>query len=245
MNKLTTISQQPKLLWFLITTYVSVILLANWFDIRIIKILGLAIDAGTLIFPFTFLCSNLITEVYGYKFARRAIWVGFLFNFIFIGYGQLIIHLPSPDYALATNTNFDNLLNFNIRVIMASVCAYLFSEPLNSYIMAKLKILTNGKNMSMRFVLSTTIASFFDSFCFGFMAFAGIMPKLDLIYFNLTLWLIKVVVEIIGLPFSIYCANALKFHEKLDMYDMGTNFTLFSLESNYDSRNNHYNNLEE
>jgi uncharacterized integral membrane protein (TIGR00697 family) len=239
MNK-STITQHPKALWFLIITYVSVILLANWFDIRLIKVFGLETDAGTLIFPLTFLCSDLITEVYGYKFARRAIWTGFLFNLVFIIYGQLVVHLPSPDYAQATNTNFDTLLGFNIRIILASTLSYFCAEPLNSYLMAKLKLKTNGKYMSVRFVLSTFIASFFDSFIFGSLAFGGTMPNADLIRFNATMWLIKVTIEIIGLPISIRLAKILKKHESLDMYDTGTRFNVFSLDTNYNNSNNHF-----
>ncbi len=240
MNEYKSIHEHPKALWFLIITYVSVILLANWFDIRLIKIFGLETDAGTLIFPITFLCSDLITEVYGYKFARRAIWTGFLFNLVFIIYGQLIVHLPGPDYALATNTNFDTLLGFNTRIILASTFSYFCAEPLNSYLMAKLKLKTKGKYMSIRFVASTFIASFFDSFIFGSLAFGGTMSNTDLIRFNTTMWIIKVAIEIIGLPISIRMAKALKKYESLDMYDTGTKFNIFSLDANYNNSNNHF-----
>ncbi len=236
----STISQQPKALWFLLITYVSVILLANWFDIRLIKVFGLDTDAGTLIFPLTFLCSDLITEVYGYKFARQAIWTGFLFNLVFVLYGQLVVHLPSPDYAKAVNANFDTLLGFNTRIILASTLSYFCAEPLNSYLMAKLKLKTNGKYMSVRFVFSTFIASFFDSFIFGSLAFGGTMPNSDLISFNATMWLIKVAIEILGLPVSMYLAKRLKKYENLDIYDSGTKFNVFSLDTNYNHSNNHF-----
>ncbi len=243
MTNATHIRQQPKALWFLLVSYTAVILLANWYDIRLIQIAGLETDAGTLIFPFTFILSDLITEVYGYKYARRAIWTGFLFNFIFIAYGQLVVHLPSPSYALATNNSFDTLLSFNARIIIASTISYLCAEPLNSYIMARLKLKTLGKYMSVRFVSSTIIASLFDSFVFGTLAFAGTMPVHDLIKFNLTMWGIKVFIEVCGLPLSVKLANKLKQHEQLDMYDDGTKFNLFSLEANYSAKNNHYNSM--
>src|SRR5262245_18687209 len=104
---------QPDWLWFLTLTYAMVIELTNWFDPRLINI-GLDTDAGTLIFPLTFLLSDLITEVYGYKYARRAIWCGFLFNALFIIYGQIVIHMPSPSYP-TNNDMFDTLLTTNIR----------------------------------------------------------------------------------------------------------------------------------
>ena len=94
---------QFKVLWLLIMLYVLVIVMSNWFDSRIIQLHGsLVTDAGTLIFPITFLVSDLITEVYGYKFARKAIWFGFIFNFIFILFGIVVTHSASPDFALKT-----------------------------------------------------------------------------------------------------------------------------------------------
>ncbi len=234
------IQQYPQLLWFIQLSYTAVILLANWFDIRMIKIGSIETDAGTLIFPFTFILSDLITEVYGYKFARRAIWVGFMFNFVFVLYGQLIIHLPSPDYALATNDKFDSLLGFNARIIIASTISYLCAEPLNSFIMAKLKLKTGGRLMWLRFVSSTAVAALFDSFLFGTLAFYGTMPVSDLLIFNGTMWAIKVFIEICGLPLSLSLARRLKRHEELDMYDVGTKFSLFTLEASYAKSNNHY-----
>lgn len=236
----TEIKQFPKFLWFLQVSYVSVILLANWFDIRIIEIGPIATDAGTLIFPFTFLLSDLITEVYGYKFARRAIWTGLAFNFIFMIYGQIIIHFPSPDYAVAANAKFDSLMSSNIRIIIASTVSYLLSEPINSYIMAKLKIRTRGRFMSFRFVVSTFVASFFDSFVFGTIAFYGIIPGFELIKFNAAMWFIKVAVEVFGLIFSLKLAMKLKKFEGLDMYDTRTNFSIFKWEAVYTADANMY-----
>jgi len=240
-NNNLSIEQYPRLLWFIQLSYTAVILLANWFDIRMIRIGNIETDAGTLIFPLTFILSDLITEVYGYKFARRAIWVGFLFNFLFIAYSQLIIHLPSPDYALDTNTKFDSLLGFNARIIVASTISYLCAEPLNSLIMAKLKLKTKGSLMWLRFITSTVIASCFDSFLFGTLAFYGTMPLRDLIIFNATMWGIKVFIEVCGLPLSLTLAQKLKKYENLDMYDTGTKFSLFSLDARYAPGNNHFN----
>ncbi len=234
------IKQFPKFLWFLQAAYVSVILLANWFDIRIIEIGPIATDAGTLIFPFTFILSDIITEVYGYKFARRAIWTGLLFNFAFLVYAQIVVHFPSPGYAIGTNAKFDSLMGFNIRIIIASTLSYLLSEPVNSYIMARLKIKTKGKYMSFRFVFSTFIASFFDSFIFGTIAFYGIIPGVELIKFNAAMWLIKVAVEVFGLVFSLKLAKMLKNFERIDIYDINTNFNLFKLEATYADEVNLY-----
>jgi hypothetical protein len=240
MKNVTIIKQYPNLLWLIQLAYTAIILLANWFDIRMIQLWGIATDAGTLIFPFTFLLSDLITEVYGYKFARRAIWAGFGFNLVFILYSQLVVHLPSPSYAVATNNQFDSLVGFNVRIILASTISYLCAEPINSFIMAKMKLTTHGKLIWLRFVVSTAIAAFIDSFVFGMLAFYHTMPTVSLLKFNLSMWLIKLAIEIIGLPLSLAVVHKLKQYEQLDIYDAGTKFSLFSLEANYSSSQNHY-----
>jgi uncharacterized integral membrane protein (TIGR00697 family) len=236
---ISSIELRPNYLWFLTLAYAMIIVLANWFDPRLIKLFGLTTDAGTLIFPFTFLLSDLITEVYGYKQARRAIWCGFLFNVLFIFYGQLVIHLPSPDFP-TNNALFDTLIAINIRVIVASIVSYFSSEPLNSFLMAKLKVKMEGRYMAIRFVLSTVIASGVDSFIFGALAFYGMMHNDDLFILIMTMWWIKVLIEILGLPLSIRLAKRLKKIERLDIYDRRTNFSLLSLNSSYSATDNEY-----
>ena len=231
----------PKYLWFLILSYAMVIVLANWFDARLIHIFGLDTDAGTLIFPLTFLLSDLITEVYGYKQARRAIWCGFLFNAVFLIYGQIVIHLPGPSYA-TQNALFDTLLATSTRIIFASTISYFISEPANAFIMAKLKLKMHGKYLALRFVLSTAVASGFDSAIFGTLAFYGTMSNTNLIALILTMWFFKVLVEIIGLPLSIRLTHKLKKAEQLDIYDKNTKFNIFKLNANYTIGDNEFKN---
>lgn len=234
-----TMSLQPNLLWFLTLSFAMIIVLSNWFDARLIHIFGLDTDAGTLVFPFTFLLSDLITEVYGFKHARRAIWCGFLFNAIFIIYGQIIVRLPSPEYA-TNNAIFDSLLVVNARIIIASTISYLCSEPMNSMIMAKLKIKMSGRYLGLRFVSSTVIASGIDSLLFGCIAFYGAMSNYHLFFFIVTMWLIKVFIEILGLPISIKLTKKLKAIEQLDTYDKKTDFNLFTLDTKYSDADNEY-----
>lgn len=231
---------QPKYLWFLVMSYCVVILMSNWFDARLIRLYIFATDAGTLVFPLTFLLSDLITEVYGYEQARRAIWCGFLFNALFIIYGQIVTHLPSPIYAIDSNATFDAILAKNSRIFIASSISYICSEPLNAFTIAKLKILTGGKYLALRFIVSTFLASGLDSAIFATLAFVGLMSNYNLLTLMLTMWGLKVAIEIIGLPVSISLTRLLKKTEMLDIFDKGTNFDLFSLEVHYTAKNNRY-----
>ncbi len=229
-----------RFLWFLIVLYVTVLLMSNWYDARIISIFGINTDAGTLIFPISFLCADIITEVYGYKRARMAIWCAFLLNMLFLLFGILIVNLPSPEFATSTNHAFDMIVSMNIWIIIASVVSYFCGEPLNALLVAKLKLRFQGKYMPVRFFLSTFIAAFIDSFIFSFIAFAHIFSIKTIITLAITMWLIKVCIELIGLPFSVYLSKRLKRAERTDIYDSDTQFSLFSLDDRYTKEANHY-----
>lgn len=146
---------------------------------------------------------------------------------------------PSPSYQ-TNNQMFDSLLAINVRIILASAISYLSSEPLNSFLMATIKIKMQGRLIGVRFVFSTVIASAGDSALFTCLAFYGTMKTHDLILLAVTMWLIKVFIEFIGLPISIILSKKLKEKERMDMYDRGTKFNIFSLDTNYKKENNAY-----
>jgi len=231
---------QPKYLWFLIMSYAMIISISNWYDSRLISLFNLTISPGTLSFPLSFLVSDIITEVYGYKNARKAIWAALFFNSAFLIFGEIITKLPSPSFAIENNEAFDKLLHINFWIICGSFTSYLVSEPINSYFIAKLKVICNGKYIGLRFISSTIIATLIDSIIFISIAFHNLINRTNLLKMILTVWLIKCIIEIIGLPISIRLANWLKGNEKLDIYDVKTNFNPFSLNTNYDSNNNRY-----
>ncbi len=212
------------------------LVMANWFDPRLVSLFGLNTDAGTLAFPVSFLLADVITEVYGYKFARLAIWLGFFWNMVFLIYGAFITHLPHPAYLQGPQV-FDRLFTADVRIIVASLCSYFCAEPLNAYLLARLKIWMQGRKMAVRFVASTLCASAVDSAIFTVIAFSGVIPSNQLLIFMMTMWGIKVMVEIIGLSLSIPLAIRLKKIEQVDRFDVGTDFTLLSLDLSYQSYN--------
>lgn len=231
---------EPKYLWFLVLSYCTVLLLANWFDVRLVQLFSIDTDAGTLIFPLSFLLSDLITEVYGYQQARRAIWCGLLFNMLFILYGQVVIHLPSPQNALLDNRAFDAMMALNTRIILASIISYLCAEPLNALTMAKLKMYFSGRKLALRFVASTCIASAADTTLFVTLAFYGLLSQTTLLQLMLTMWCLKVFIEVMLLPLSLYLTQVLKQYEQRDIYDQMTDFSLFSLSVNYSQQDNRF-----
>lgn len=232
------IRMQPRVLWFLMLSYSMVLVFANWFAARLITFHGFTTDGGTLLFPLTFIITDMIAEVYGYKHARRAIWAGFLFNLLFLGYGHLISLFPSPDYYQA-EAGFDQVIAVSGRIVLASLVSYLCAEPLNIYLVAKMKIWCEGRKMALRFVFSTVISAAIDTSIFCSLAFGGIVPMNELAMFMLTMWILKVAVEVVGLPFSVRLAKFLKKYENLDIYDNHTEFTLLSLDGEYSNSANH------
>ncbi|QDQ41187.1 queuosine precursor transporter (plasmid) [Legionella geestiana] len=233
------IIQYSKYLWLLILSYSMTLSMSNWYDSRIVEIFGIAVTPGSLVYSITFLFSNVITEVYGFKNARKAILTAFMFNVIFIIYGWIILHLPTP-LNININQSFDDFLTFNLRIILASFISYLISEPTNSYIIAKLKRFYNGKYIGIRFIASTLISGAIDSMLFTVIAFYHAMPNDKLFGLIIHIWMVKTIIEVLGLPLSISVAKKLKEVEKMDIFDTNTQFTLFSFDSKYSKSNNKF-----
>jgi uncharacterized integral membrane protein (TIGR00697 family) len=225
-------------LWFLTLLYTMITVLCNWFNVRLTEVFGFTLPSGSFLFPFTFFLTNLITEVYGYKYARLAIWWGIFFNIFDLVHGQLVTLIPSPDdYRTQI---FDMLLQANGRTILAGLFGCLSSEPLNSLVMAKLKMEFRGQFIGARFLIATLIASVVDSVVFGFLAFYGIFDKKTFIAIIFGMIAVKVAIDFLALPFFLYFAKKLKRKECLDMYDKGTNFNLFRLDTHYAPSANHF-----
>lgn len=229
----------PKFLWFLILSYAMFLAISNWYDGMLIQLYYVNLSPGSLIFPFTFLLSDIITEVYGYKQTRKAIWSAFLFNLIFVIFGKVVTMLPHPAFDNASQT-FDHLIKRNFSIVIASFLSYVLSEQTNAVLIARIKVALKGQLMAIRFVLSTIIASCFDSFIFVIIAFYGKIPLSKIGGFIINIWLIKTIIELLGLPISTRLAKYIKGEEQLDIYDTDTDFSLFSLQTHYNSTNNKY-----
>lgn len=218
----------PKFLGFFMLAYSALVVLINGFYTHFIHILGTNMDAGILAFPLTFLLLNCITEIYGYKHARRAIWYGFLFNGLLILYGQLIIQLPAPNY-YSHNALFNSLLTIPKEIIFGSLIAYLMTEPLSAFILAKLKIQWQGEHVISRFFISILLA----------MSVSTVIFSLFLGSISISMWIIWST-AMSGLPFLIYLVQKVKRIERLDIYDIQTHFTIFSLEDGYPMSHNQF-----
>jgi len=211
--------------WFVViaSVFVTCLITANIIAVKIILLFGFLVPAGIIIFPLSYLFGDVLTEVYGYRAARRVIWLGFACNLltvIAIYIGGLATSAPFWQGQAAYNT----ILGFTPRLLLASFIAYLVGEFTNSFVLAKLKIATKGRWLWTRTIGSTLIGEGFDTLIFISVAFWGIIPSSMLLTAILTQWVFKVAYEVIATPFTYLIVGFLKRKEGMDTYDYRTNF---------------------
>lgn len=211
--------------WFVIvaTVFVTCLITANIIAVKLVGVGGLTVPAAVVIFPLSYIFGDILTEVYGYRQARRAIWLGFLCNLIAviaIWLGQILPAAPFWDGQVA----YERILGYTPRLLAASFAAYLVGEFANSFVLAKMKILTRGRWLWTRTIGSTLVGQGLDSLVFITLAFAGAVDFGDLVTIIFTQWLVKVGYEVVATPFTYGVVGFLKRKESLDTYDYDTNF---------------------
>ena len=219
---------------FVMAAFVTILICSNLIGpAKIVQVDGLpAFGAGLLFFPVSYVFGDVLTEVYGYKQARRVIWAGFAGLAFAALMAAVVVALPpapfwqnQPAYETAFGTTW--------RIAGASMLAYFCGEFANSYVLAKMKILTAGRWLWMRTIGSTIVGEAVDSALFYPLAFygAGLMPDHILPGIMLSQFVGKVGVEVVFTPLTYKIVGALKRAEQEDYYDRDTNFTPFSLKT--------------
>lgn len=233
------INMGSRYLWLLMVFYTTTLFASNWLDPRHIEILGLCTGAGSFVYPLTHLLADVITEVYGYKYMRMAIWSGLLFYLIFVLYGQFIVLFLNP-YSFG-KVELTQFLYINNHILIATTMAHLITETINSYLVSKLKIIFQGKYIGIRFILATLTAYTIDELIYAPIAFQGLIAnKTDLMKHMLDSWVFMVSIELLFLPLFVRLAKYIKFVDNSDIYDNTTKFNLFSLNASYKQEDNKY-----
>lgn len=217
---------------FLIGVFVTTLVVSNIIAVKLISIAGLVVPAAVILFPIAYIFGDVLTEVYGYARARQVIWTGFLCNLLAVAAIWIAGILPAASFWNAgvydtpaqAQQAYQAILGFTPRLLAASFLAYLVGEFLNSFVLARLKVRTQGRYLWLRTIASTIIGQGADSLIFITVAFWGILPPGGLATAILSQWLIKVVFEILATPVTYLVINALKRAEGVDVYDRGTNF---------------------
>lgn len=222
----------------IMAAFVAVLLSANLIGVQKVTYIDLPLigrytfGAGVLFFPISYLFGDILTEVYGYKRSRRVIWAGFGSLFFASIMAMVITNLRPAETMPESQIEAVNLIfGQTPRIVAASLTAFWIGEFVNSYVLAKMKILTAGRFLWMRTIGSTIMGEIADSVVFYPVAFLGIWPNEQLIAVMLGNYFIKVLWETLATPFTYIIVGFLKRAEHEDYYDRDTDFNPFSLET--------------
>ncbi|MDQ4100425.1 MAG: queuosine precursor transporter [Chloroflexota bacterium] len=206
-----------------VALFVTSLITANTVAVKILAFGPWVSDAGLLTFPIAYIVGDVLTEVYGYAAARRVIWLGFLCNALAVGVFQLAGALPA-EATWDGGDAYARIFGSTPRLLLASVCAYLLGEFVNAYILARLKVFTNGRYLWTRTISSTVVGQGLDTVVFVLIAFSGAMSGGILWDMIVTGWLLKSAYEILATPLTYLVVNTLKRIEGVDVYDRDTDF---------------------
>jgi queuosine precursor transporter len=215
--------------WYVILAalFVTCLLVANIIAVKILALpFGLFVPAGVVIFPLSYLFGDVLTEVYGYAAARRVIWLGFFCNLLAVAAFMLAGALPAAIF-WPGQQSYNAILGFTPELLIASFCAYLLGEFLNSFVLAKMKIATGGRWLWTRTIGSTLVGEGADTIIFITLAFGvtSVFKPSQIVTAILTQWGFKVLYEVVATPLTYLIVNRLKRAEGFDHFDTNTNFS--------------------
>lgn len=206
--------------------FVTVLLVSNTVAVKITHIGPFYFDGATILFPIAYIFGDILTEVYGYKRSRVVVWTGFLacitMSFIY----WLVGMLPSAEDWHA-QSSYMAILGQTPRIVVASMAAYLCGEFVNAYILARMKVATQGRHLWSRTIGSTILGQGVDTVIFVIIAFAGVIPGNLLLYMILSNYIFKTAFEVLATPLTYAAVGYVKKVESIDYFDKDTNFNPF------------------
>ena len=212
----------------IVALFLTCLITANLIAVKLVDLFGLTLPAAVIIFPVSYILGDILTEVYGYRQARRVIWLGFLCNLLVVVAIVAAQLLPAALF-WDGQAAYERILGYTPRILAASFCAYLVGEFANSFVLAKMKIATRGRWLLSRTIGSTLVGQGLDSLVFMTVAFVGAIPAAGFASAVVTQWLAKSAYETVATPLTYLAVNFLKNREGLDVYDHATSFNPFSL----------------
>ena len=208
--------------------FVAVLLISNIVSTKILKLGPFTFDGGTILFPLSYIFGDILTEVYGYKRARRVIWLGF-FSALLMSAVVIIVGKLAPAADWPFQEDYMNILGLTPRIVIASLVAFFAGSFSNSFTLAKMKIWTKGKWLWTRTIGSTIIGEGIDTVLFVLIAFAGVFSWPLVVSVIISNYIFKVLVEVLITPITYKVVNFLKKKEGVDVYDKETKFNPFKV----------------
>jgi uncharacterized integral membrane protein (TIGR00697 family) len=220
---------------YVMVAFVAILLLSNVIGASKRSFVNLPIlgewsfGAGVLFFPVSYVIGDVLTEVYGYAHARRVIWTGFAALLFMVFMAWVVVALP-PAEGWTDQAAYEAVFGNSWRIVLASMTAFWVGEFANSFVLAKMKVLTRGRFLWSRTIGSTVVGQGLDSLIFYPLAFYGLAgwPIEQLWQVVLSQWLIKTAWEALLTPVTYAVVGFLKRREGVDVFDSGTDFSPFA-----------------
>ena len=206
--------------------FVAVLLITQTVAQKIASFGPFDLSAGVILFPISYIFGDILTEVYGYARSRRVIWIGFVSSALMALTYWLAVALP-PSEGWSNQQAFATILGFVPRIVIASLAAFWVGEFANSYVLAKIKVATGGRLLPVRTITSTVVGQAIDTAVVVVIAFAGVLPPRLLLSVAFSIYVVKVLYEIVATPLTIIVVRWLKHAEGIDVYDTHTDFNPF------------------
>lgn len=201
---------------------------ANVLETKQISLGVFNITGGLIVFPVSYIINDCVCEVWGYRKARLLIWLGFAMNFLFVLFGAIADAIPGAPY-WHNDEGFHAVFGLAPRIAAASFVAFLVGSFVNAYVMSRMKINSDGRNFSLRAILSTIFGEGADSLIFFPLALYGVVPTSELPIFIITQVVLKTLYEVVVLPVTIYVVKKTKQIEGEDAYDNGISYSVWKV----------------
>ena len=210
--------------------FVTILLCSNVIGAaKVCTVWGFTFGAGVLFFPISYIFNDVLTEVYGYARARKVVWAGFG-AIIFASFMSWVVVTLPPAIGWNDQRAYETVFGQTPRIVFASLTAFFAGEFVNSYVLAKMKILTSGRHLWSRTIGSTIVGEGVDSLVFYPLAFLGVWEQKLVVTVMISNYVIKVLWEAVVTPVTYQVVGFLKRAEQEDYYDFDTDFTPFSIE---------------
>ncbi|QOR47701.1 queuosine precursor transporter [Trueperella pecoris] len=197
---------------YFVVFFVAFLLLSNISATKLVEVGPLTFDGGAVLFPLTYIVGDVLSEVYGFKAAKRAIFMGFVVSFMASLTFWLVIMLPAhPDYT--SQAAFEEVLGVVWRFVVASLAGYLAGQLLNAKVLTYIKDRWGEKHMWARLIGSTVVGEFADTLIFCVIAWAGVMSWGVILNLTVVGFIYKVAVEVVFLPLTYLVINLIKKYE--------------------------------
>lgn len=201
---------------------------ANVLETKQMSFGPISITGGIIVFPISYIINDCVCEVWGYRKMRMLIWLGFFMNFLFVVFAAICDAIPGAPY-WDNDAGFHAIFGLAPRITVASFVAFVVGSFANAYVMSRMKVSSQGRNFSLRAIMSTILGETADSLIFFPLALGGVVPNSELPVLILSQIVLKTLYEILILPVTIQVVRFTKRHEGIDEYDKNINYNIFSI----------------